>query len=330
MLKNLPSSLKNYTFIDLFAGIGGFHLGLGSLGAKCVLACEIDENARTTYLNNFPNTLMVNDIKKLDAHFIPNYDILCAGFPCQPFSISGRRKGFEDDRGNLFFEIIRILKTTKPKVVFLENVKNLLKHDKQRTFKVIKEELEKVGYTLFYKVLDSAYFLAATSRQRLYIVAFRKDLDVKNFDFPAYDYKNPVVIKDILIEDKETKKLFIDKNKHNLTLNQEKKDDKNNPFKPLRVGYTNTARQGERIYSINHVGVTLLSQGGGLFAKTGGYLINNEIRRLSVRECARMMGFGDEFKIPTNKGIGYKQFGNAVVVNVISKIGLEIAKVLKK
>jgi len=165
--------LSNYRFIDLFAGIGGFHIALSSFGAKCIFASELDKFAIDTYIENF-NIEPFGDITTIKEQEIPQHEILCAGFPCQAFSISGKQKGFDDIRGSLFFDIARITAFHKPKVVFLENVKNLINHDEGRTLKVIVETLEKLDYTVFSKVLNSSNFGLPQNRERIYIVAFLK------------------------------------------------------------------------------------------------------------------------------------------------------------
>ena len=174
----------DFTFIDLFAGIGGIRIAFESVGGKCVFSSEWDKYAQKTYQANF-GEIPAGDITKINEKDIPTFDILCAGFPCQPFSIAGKRKGFEDTRGTLFFDIARIIKYHKPKVVFLENVKNLLNHNNGNTFKVIKETLEELGYNVFYKVLKASDYGLPQNRPRLYIVCFNKSF-YKNiyFDFP--------------------------------------------------------------------------------------------------------------------------------------------------
>lgn len=181
-------------FIDLFAGIGGFHQAFHNLGAECVFVSEWDDNARKTYEANYKNIspdlfkeenrdkLFVGDITKIDPKDIPDFDVLCAGFPCQPFSQAGFKKGFEDTRGTLFFNIAEILKEKKPKAFFLENVRGLLNHDKGNTMTVIKRVLEEeLGYKIFYKVLKASDYGVPQNRPRLYIIGFREDV---SFEFP--------------------------------------------------------------------------------------------------------------------------------------------------
>ena len=177
-----------YRSIDLFAGIGGIRLGFDQAfgnDIKTVFVSEWDKKAVETYKANFDDKIdIAGDITEVNENDIPEHDILLAGFPCQAFSLAGHKKGFEDARGTLFFDVARIIKRHNPKVVFCENVKNLVNHDRGRTFKVIKEILEELGYVVFYKVLNSKNFGVPQNRERIYIVAFRKDIAPKTFEFP--------------------------------------------------------------------------------------------------------------------------------------------------
>lgn len=185
------SEKKKIKFIDLFAGIWWFHLALNNLWLECVSACEIDKFARQTYEDNhkkhsselFDNWLFFEDVRKIDTNLIPQFDILCAWFPCQSFSQAGKKLWFSDDRWNVFFEIIRILKDTRPKAFFLENVRNLEKHDEWKTFKIIKKSLEDLWYSFNYKLLKASDFWLPQHRARLYIVWFDKNQLIKNEDF---------------------------------------------------------------------------------------------------------------------------------------------------
>ena len=212
--ENKRKSLGSYKFIDLFAGIGGFHLALESLGSNCVFASEWDKFASKTYYDNFglqPN----GDITKIQEKEIPNHDILCGGFPCQAFSISGKQKGFDDIRGTLFFDIARIVEHHKPKVLFLENVKNLSKHDDGKTLKTILTTLEKLEYNVFTKIFNASNFGLPQNRERIYIVAFKKSINFfysvihailnqklptsitikrKNKNLPVFDLEDEIVL----------------------------------------------------------------------------------------------------------------------------------------
>ena len=195
--KKYSNKLNGKKFIDLFCGLGGFRLALESYGAKCVFSSDIDKHVSETYRDNFGD-YPLSDITKVDERDIPKHDILCAGFPCQAFSISGKQKGFEDTRGTLFREVVRIAKYHQPELLLLENVKNLEKHDNGRTFKVIKENIENIGYNMYSKVINASRYGVPQSRERIYMVCIRKDVDNKNYKFPLPINKERCV-KDILI-----------------------------------------------------------------------------------------------------------------------------------
>ena len=190
--------LKDVTAIDLFCGIGGFRYAIASFGGEVVFASEVDKKTANIYAQNFgfvPN----GDITTIDENTIPDHDILCAGFPCQPFSISGKQQGFEDTRGTLFFDIARIAKAKQPKILLLENVYQLEAHDSGKTLSVIMNTLESIGYDVYYKIMNSADYGFPQSRKRIYIVCFRKDLGITSFEFPipSDDVKHKYV-KDIV------------------------------------------------------------------------------------------------------------------------------------
>lgn len=330
MIKVESKILSKYRFIDLFAGIGGFHVALSSFGAKCAFSSEWDKYAADTYQENFKIEPW-GDITKIEESEIPQHEILCAGFPCQAFSISGKQKGFDDIRGSLFFEIARIIAFHKPKVVFLENVKNIINHDGGRTLKVILETLEKLNYNVFTKVLNSSNFGLPQNRERIYIVAFNKSINSANFSFPT-PWNEAISIEDILEENSPHIK-FIDRNDIEIYKNYTFQDTlfgKSKINKPLQIGKVNKGGQGERIYDIRGHAITLSALGGGIGAKTGLYLVNDKIRRLTPRECARVQGFPESFIINSNNSQAYKQFGNSVAVNVLQSIIIEIQKILYK
>jgi len=319
---------KVIKFIDLFAGIGGFRIALESFGGKCVFTSEWDKQCQTTYRTNF-HDVPLGDITKIKEEEIPAHDIICGGFPCQSFSIAGKQKGFEDARGTLFFDVARIAQYHKPKALFLENVKNLANHDKGKTLTTIVNVLDNIGYNVFYKVLNASNFGQPTARERIYIVAFRKDLNITKFNFPVENGKVST-LKDLLEED-VPEKYFI--NRTDIKIIDKAIDFDllgHYPQKPIRVGTINKGGQGERIYSIYGHAITLSAYGGGIASKTGGYYINGRVRKLTPRECARVMGFPDTFKIPVSDSQAYKQFGNSVVIPVLQEIYVEIAKLIKK
>ena len=321
MIEISNKHLNGYTFIDLFAGLGGFRLALESLGAKCVYSNEWDKFAQEVYKNNFGET-PDGDITKVDENTIPEHDIICAGFPCQAFSISGKQRGFEDSRGTLFFDVARIVKAKKPKIVFMENVKNFAVHDNGRTLQVVKATMEELGYTFNYKVLNATDYGIPQKRERIYMVCFRKDLDVKEFSFPKAFALQKHVEDFLLNDEKLVSNLYVDR--PDTYYNNEIDNKTSN--KSIRLGIVNKGGQGERIYSTKGIAITLSANGGGVFAKTGGYLVNGKPRRLHQRECARLMGFPDTYIMAKNKNQAYKQFGNSVVVDVLQYIGIEIGK----
>ena len=325
--ENKRESLRNYKFIDLFAGIGGFHLALESLGSNCVFASEWDKFASETYHENFglkPN----GDITKIEEKEIPNHDILCGGFPCQAFSISGKQKGFDDIRGTLFFDIARIVEHHKPKVLFLENVKNLSKHDEGKTLKTILTTLEKLDYNVFTKIFNASNFGLPQNRERIYIVAFKKSINSKKFKFPKPT--NEQICLENILEENPIKAKIIERNDIEIYKNYEIQNSLFGDFqllnKPIQVGKVNKGGQGERIYHPLGHAITLSAYGGGVGSKTGLYLVNNKIRKLSPRECARVQGFPDSFKINDIDTQAYKQFGNSVSINVLQNIILATYK----
>lgn len=316
-------TLKGYTFIDLFAGIGGFRLALESFGAECVYSNEWDKHAQETYRINF-GEIPEGDITQVDEKNIPNHDILCAGFPCQAFSISGKQKGFEDSRGTLFFDVARIIQEKRPMVVFLENVKNFATHDNGNTLRVVENTMHELGYSFDYAVLNAINFGVPQKRERIYMVSFRNDVDREEFFFPK-PFKLERYVEDFLLHSIETKKYEV--NRNDLVLN-DKANLLENSNRTIRVGTVGNGGQGERIYSPKGIAITLSAYGGGVFAKTGGYLIDGKTRRLLPRECARIMGFPDSYKLNPNINQAYKQLGNSVVVDVLQYITKQIADAL--
>ena len=313
------------TFIDLFAGLGGFRLALESLGASCVYSSEWDKQAQKVYQENFgerPN----GDITKVDEKTIPDHDICCAGFPCQAFSISGKMRGFEDSRGTLFFDVARIVKEKKPKVVFMENVRNFARHDGGRTLKVVQKTMEDLGYAFYWKVLSALDYGVPQKRERVYMVCFRKDCFCgADFEFPKPFPLTRHVEDFLLPESDETAALYDER--YPMLLNPKKEDKPSS--RPIKLGIVNKGGQGERVYSAKGIAVTLSAYGGGVFAKTGGYLVNGRPRRLHPRECARLMGYPDSYKMSKRPNQAYKQFGNSVVVDVLQLIAMQIAKALE-
>jgi len=304
-------TLNGFRVVDLFAGIGGFHQAVESFGAEVIYASEWDKDAAAVYETNY-QMKPVGDITKIDEKTIPDHEILCAGFPCQAFSISGNRKGFEDSRGTLFFDVARIAKCKKPKILLLENVKNFEVHDGGNTLKVVLKTLDEIGYSAFYKVLDASQYGIPHSRKRIYFVCFRKDLGVTQFDFPK-PIKLEKHVQDML-EGKDAKAKVLNQKERPITI---KKEAKKFDSKPIRIGTVGKGGQGERIYSPKGTAITLSAYGGGVGSKTGLYKIGTKVRKLTPRECARLQGFPDTFILPQNDNHAYKQFGNSVVIDVL-------------
>lgn len=312
--------IEGLKFIDLFAGIGGFHQALSSFNTECVFASEWDKHAAKTYEVNY-NLKPSGDITLIDENDIPSHDILCAGFPCQAFSVSGKQKGFDDARGTLFFDIARIVKHHQPQLLLLENVKNFEKHDNGNTIKVVLKTLDELGYNVSYKVLNASDFGLPQNRKRIYFVCFRKDLNHSLFSFPN-PIKNQTSLTSIL-EKKADAKIVTRPDIDFYKKYQPKKNEKGEdilPNRPIQIGRVNKGGQGERIYDIRGHAITLSAYGGGVGDKTGLYKVGRTVRKLSPRECARIQGFGDDFKIISAPNQAYKQFGNSVAINVLEAI----------
>lgn len=306
---------KKYKAIDLFAGIGGIRLGFSNAfkdNIEFVFSSEIDKYAQETYKANF-DEIPYGDITKIDEKDIPAHDILLAGFPCQAFSIAGKRLGFEDTRGTLFFEVARIIKYHKPKIVFLENVKGFVNHDNGNTFKVVKETLEELNYKVYSKVLNAKDFGIPQNRERIYIVAF---LDEIKFEFPnTLDECTSIKSK---LEDKVNDKYYY----NGKPLFEKIKND---------IVDENSIYQWRRQYvRENKSGVcpTLTANMG-----TGGHNVpiikdKKGIRKLTPRECANFQGFPSNFILPNIVDSQlYKQCGNSVVVGVIEEIAKKITRI---
>ena len=284
---------KKFKFIDLFAGIGGFHMAFHNVGAECVFVSEWDEAARKTYKANFEKVspdifidegnLFVGDITKINAHDIPDFDILTGGFPCQPFSQAGLKKGFNEARGTLFFDVARILKAKQPSAFFLENVRGLLSHNGGKTFDTIRRILtDDLGYSFYYKIVRASDFVVPQHRPRLYMVGFKdKSID---FHFPE-----PTGLKMTMSDVFEG--------------NAER-----------RIGYT--LRVGGRGSDINDR------------RNWDAYIVDGEVKRLTPKEGLRMQGFPDDFIFPVSNAQAMKQLGNSVAVPAVQAVAQEIIKEL--
>ncbi|MCY4023187.1 MAG: DNA (cytosine-5-)-methyltransferase [Anaerolineaceae bacterium] len=306
--------------IDLFAGIGGMRLAFGRVGAHCVFSSEWDRFAQQTYAANFGGACAetpFGDIRDIDVADIPDHDVLLAGFPCQPFSIAGvskkkslgRAHGFGDrTQGNLFFEIARILEAKRPPALLLENVRNLKTHDGGRTFRIIRAELQRLGYRVHHRVLDAQGYVPQ-HRQRIFIVGFRRDLwpDL-GFSFPDPPAQGPSLA-DILEAQVDGKYTLSDKLWQYLQAYTEKHRRRGNGF---GFGLVDPAR--DRI--TRTLSARYYKDGSEILIKQGG----RNPRRLTPRECARLMGFPDDFVIPVSDTQAYRQFGNSVVVPLVEDI----------
>jgi DNA (cytosine-5)-methyltransferase 1 len=293
-------------FIDLFCGIGGFRVALEKRGFKCVFSSDIDRRAQEAYAKNF-GEFPSGDITQISESEIPRHNILCAGFPCQSFSISGKMGGVADPRGRLFYEIKRIAKYHKPLVLLLENVKNILSIDGGNVVKTIESELNEIGYDLHFNILNASLFGIPQSRERVYFVALRKDANL-SYEPPKPTFKQ-VFLRDILETNIDRDFFIIDPQKIKWSKD---KDLSLKLLKPIRVGTINKGGQGERIYSPNGHAITLSAYGGGIGAKTGLYVAPQGVRRLTIRECKRVMGFPDDHFV-SDGSLGYRQLGNAVI-----------------
>lgn len=303
---------SNFSFIDLFAGIGGIRLGFEAAGGHCVFSSEFDENACKTYEANFGEH-PYGDITKIDANDIPDFDILLGGFPCQAFSIIGKQEGFENETcGTLFFEIERILKVKQPKAFMLENVRNLTAHDNGNTFKVIRNHLEALGYNVYAKVLNALDYGVPQKRERIIIVGFKDNV---LFSFPApVPYEQRKTLADILETDVD-KKYYVNENIRESRLLRLK--DPNYP-KPY-ISHENLAG------SITpHPYSSCLRAGA-----SANYILINDERRPTERELLRIQGFPDEFKIVVSYGHIKHQTGNSVAVPVIKAVAKQMIKTLK-
>jgi DNA (cytosine-5)-methyltransferase 1 len=332
--------MKQFNSIDLFAGIGGIRLGFEQAfgdSLKTVFVSEWDEHAQKTYKANFIDDIAISgDITKVEEADVPAFDICLAGFPCQAFSLAGQRKGFTDDykgmsRGALFFDVARICALHKPKVIFCENVKGLTIHDKGRTFDIIKGTLEEIGYTVYEKVLNSRDFGVPQNRERIYIVAFRNDIDSTDFNFPkpTDPYKR---IKDIIEKQPVSVKYYLsDVYLETLRKHRARHEEKGHGF-------------GYEIRDRDDVAGAIVCGGMGrernlLIDKRQTNLIpithikgkvNNEgIRKMTPREWARLQGYPDTFELPLSDVHLYKQLGNSVSVPVIKAIAEQVKNVLR-
>ncbi len=311
-------------FIDLFCGIGGFRWALEALGHECVFSCDKDPHAQETYAMNFGESPH-GDVMSMDGSDLPEHDVLCGGFPCQPFSISGNQQGFEDARGTLLYHVLRIAEFHQPKVLFLENVKNFHGHDGGRTLASTVEMLGNVGYHCHHAVLNASRYGVPQKRERIYFVCFRKNLELPEFSFPDPTDED-IALEDVLLSSDipELDSLVI--RRSDTVISAELPSSRE--LRPIRVGTVGKGGQGERIYSVKGHAVTLSAFGGGVGAKTGMYLVDGKPRRLHPEECRRAMTFPEDFKLHPKRNVCYKQFGNSVAVKVVRLIFEQVQRSL--
>lgn len=326
--------IPRFEFIDLFAGIGGFRLALQNLGGKCVFTSEWDQKAKKTYQANFGEVPFGDITMEKTKRFIPdNFDVLCAGFPCQAFSIAGKRGGFEDTRGTLFFDVADIIKRKKPKAIFLENVKGLISHDKGKTLNtilnVLRNDLD--YYVPNPQVLNAKNFGLAQNRERVFIVGFRNDLKIQDFEYPQ-SFKHTVKFEDVREENPVSVKYYLSNTYLNtLERHKARHEAKGNGFGFQIIandGIANAVvcggmgRERNLVYDnrlTNFIPIT----------KIKGEVNRLGIRKMTPREWARLQGFPDEFIIPVADVSAYKQFGNSVAVPAIqATANLIIQKIL--
>lgn len=307
----------DYKMIDLFAGIGGTRLGFHQTGrVASVFSSEINKYSAKTYKANF-NDVPKGDITKIESKDIPDFDILVAGFPCQAFSQAGKKLGFEDTRGTLFFEVARILKDKRPKAFLLENVKNLTLHDHGNTFKTIIDTLNSLDYQVYYHLFKAKDFGVPQNRERIYIVGFDKKQvsNYQNFVFPTPP-KTETKIKNILDNTVDDKYTLSDKlwAGHKARKIRNQKNGK---------GFGYTLFSGDDSYT-NTLSARYYKDGSEILISQN----NKNPRRLTPRECARLQGFPENFVIPVSDTQAYQEFGNSVAVPVIHAIAEQILKVL--
>ena len=336
---NVPfrASLKpKFKFIDLFAGIGGFRIAMQNLGGECVFSSEWDEQAQKTYYTNFGEVPFGDITKESTKKYIPqDFDILCAGFPCQAFSLAGKRRGFEETRGTLFFDVAEILKKHQPKAFFLENVKGLISHDKGKTLQVILNTLDEVGYIVpDPKIINAMYFGVPQHRERIYIVGFRKDLGIKKEDFSYPEQKeiskhwidvreeNPVPAK-YYLSTQYIQTLINHKARHEAKGHGFGYDIISDDGVSHAIVVGGMGRETNLVIDFRQTDLTPTTRIKGEVNKQGW-------RKMTPREWARLQGFPDEFVIPVADASAYKQFGNSVAVPAIQATAEQLIKTLER
>jgi DNA (cytosine-5)-methyltransferase 1 len=298
-------------FFDLFAGIGGFRIGLEAHGHECIGSCEIDKYARKVYAKNFGHEPKYKDVRELDTKDLPEFDILCAGFPCQSFSIVGNRKGFEDERGNLFFEITRIAEEKRPSILLLENVKGLLSHEKGDTFRVILQELDELGYDVEWQLINSRYFVPQ-SRERIFIIGYLRGSGSRKI-LPLGEVSKR--------NDKSRKELYAeDECSSTLTATYWKGYGGGRPMikedKPVQMTYRSNINSNMKERVQDRDETWTLTSNSNDFTITD----NHRVRKLTPIECERLQGFADDWTKGISDTQRYKCIGNAVTTKVVEYI----------
>ncbi len=324
---------KNIKYAEFCTGIGGFRIGIESslFPTKCVYKNEINDNCEKTYLLNFGDTFDSKNIFDIDPHILPNFDMLCAGFPCQPFSIAGKQQGFDDSRGQIIFKIVEIIKIRKPNIVFLENVANLARHNKGETLKTILDAIIQNGYAVYYKILNAKEFGVPQSRPRLFIIAINEKFSSKSFSFPNNNGRKKI-LRDII----DTKDMsmpvsarwleYIDLYTGKKQVNEMSFVPPKTRLKLERISHgcnlndcvLQMRSSGIRAYSLDEQFPTFavsISGGGAMIPVLSKYK-----RHLSVLEMKRLMGFPDSFKFNINRTDQIKQLANAVCPPIITEI----------
>lgn len=315
----------DFTFIDLFAGIGGFRIPLQDLKGKCVFTSEFNYQAQKTYEHNF-GEVPFGDITKLDLDVVPKHDVLTAGFPCQPFSISGKMKGFEDTRGTLIYNVFQIIEKRQPKVVLLENVKHLIHHDNGNTLKTILKDLEELGYKTSWQLLNASDFGVPQNRERIIIIAHKE----KQFDFTKIKTQPKPILKSFLDADADFEYLNEDftllteyrvQESGLIFIGYRNKSIRKAGVRPGTEHLSRVHKQPNRIYSSEGLHPALPSQ-----ESSGRFWIytENQVRKLTINECYKIMGFPNKFIKCQNIGDSYRQIGNSVCIPMVKEVGKQI------
>lgn len=317
-------------FIDLFCGLGGFRVALEALGAECVFSSDIDKYARETYKENF-GEYPIGDITEVDEKEIPEHDILCAGFPCQPFSIGGKRLGFEDTRGTLFFDVLRILKEKRPATFFLENVAGLCNHDGGKTIDTIIGCLKEIGYIPIFKVINAKDVGYPQNRSRWYCVGFDKNRFPEITEDYPFQFPTKKALKytiDSLIDCDVSSDYVVTKTcRDNISYHLHEFMN-NSRYNVNHVIIANEVRKSRCNFRCDGISPCLTAKMG-----TGGNnvpVVVSESRKLTERECLRIMGYPDSYKIRENFHQSYKQIGNSVIVPIIRDISEELVKIINQ